>query len=65
MRNHSQRVRILTLSQDLRAKGQFQVDSEEVPFLSKLQGYFAEFLREDSLALVGILYLPISDNTDI
>ena len=27
-------------------------------FLPKLQSYFAEFLKEGSLALLGILYLP-------
>ncbi len=27
-------------------------------FLPKLQSYFAEFLEESSLALLGILYLP-------
>jgi hypothetical protein len=27
-------------------------------FLPKLQSYFAEFLKESSLALLGILYLP-------
>ena len=30
----------------------------EAPLLSKLQGYFAEFLRESCLAPLGILYLP-------
>ncbi|KAK8966107.1 hypothetical protein KSP40_PGU004744 [Platanthera guangdongensis] len=32
--------------------------SEEAPILSKLRGYFAEFLRESCLAPLGILYLP-------
>ena len=27
-------------------------------FLPKLQSYFAEFLKEGSLALLGIFYLP-------
>ncbi|CAN6452617.1 unnamed protein product [Victoria cruziana] len=31
---------------------------EEAPLLPKLQGYFAEFLRESCLAPLGILYLP-------
>ena len=65
MRNHSQRARILTSSQDLQAKGQSQVDSEEVPLLPKLRGYFAKFLREGSPTLVGILYLTILDNAII
>ena len=65
MRNHSRSARILTLSQDLRAKGQSQVDNEEVPLLPKLQDYFAEILREGSPTLIGILYLPILDNTNI
>ena len=65
MRSHSRRARILTLSQDLQAKGQSQVDSEEVPLLPRLRGYFAKFLKEGSPVLVGILYLPISDNADI
>ena len=30
----------------------------QVPLLPKLRGQFAEFLRESSLALLGILYLP-------
>ena len=29
-----------------------------VPLLPKLRGHFAEFLRESSLAPLGILYLP-------
>lgn len=31
---------------------------EGAPLLPKLQGYFAEFLRESCLAPLGILYLP-------
>jgi len=31
---------------------------EEVPFLPKLRGYFAEFHRENCLSPLGILYLP-------
>ena len=31
---------------------------EEAPFLPKLRGYFAVFLRESCLAPLGILYLP-------
>ena len=65
MRNQARSARILTLSQDLRAKGQSQVDNEEVPLLPKLQGYFAKILREGSPVLIGILYLPILDNTNI
>ncbi len=40
---------------------------KKVPFLPKLQGYFAEFLKESYLAPLSILYLPtcVGFGTDI
>jgi len=38
--------------------GTFYCNPKRVLFLPKLQSYFAEFLKESSLALLGILYLP-------
>ena len=35
-----------------------KIEKMRAPLLPKLRGQFAEFLRESSLAPLGILYLP-------
>ena len=52
---------------DKQSLGSFYCNLKKVPFLPKLQGHFAEFLKESYLAPLSILYLPtcVGFGTDI